>query len=147
MPVALLILDSQAEPIILTAPSDAHLLDLLQERGFGPSFTSCEEAALWLWNQPYPSGWYRSSEEAKARILQDRTVNGMRAEELAGIRMVLAMSRARFADELGFSGTANTRHKQIWEMEQARKPILPERARAARALIALTRLANVAQAG
>lgn len=60
----------------------------------------------------------------------------MEGAELRSIREALGMTRAEFAEALGFKGNDNTRHKQIFEMESGAKPIMSERARAARALAA-----------
>lgn len=140
MPVAILAFDQLAGASVLSFGRDADLLDALRDIVPAPGFETVEEASLWLSHQHYPSGWYRTAQEARARLGQDRKSLPMSGEELAQIRAELALSRAVFAQELGFSGTANTRHKQIWEMERARKPVMPERARIARALLALARL-------
>lgn len=41
----------------------------------------------------------------------------------ATIRQQLGLTRAQFARALGYTGNDNTCHKQIWEMENGKKPI------------------------
>lgn len=60
----------------------------------------------------------------------------MSGDEMKGIREALKMSRADFAAAIGFKGNPNTRNKDIFDMEIGKKPIMPVRARNARALFA-----------
>lgn len=140
MPIAIIVTSRPTITQILTGATDAEVLASLCALDEVPTLHSIDDARLWLLAQPFPSGWYHSAVEARARLLQDRRPMRMGHEELAAIRAELSLSRAAFAEELGFTGSPNTRHKQVWEMERARKPILSERARFARTLLALERL-------
>lgn len=140
MPIAILVQDLGSSPRIFDGSTDQNLLQTLHDQAGAPSMGAASEAAVWLMQYPYPSGWYLSREEAEARLARDRSPTTMEHNEFVDIRAELNLSRAAFAEMLGFGGSANTRHKQIWEMEKARKPIMPERARLARTLITLHRL-------
>ncbi|MEP3778559.1 MAG: helix-turn-helix transcriptional regulator [Shimia thalassica] len=51
-------------------------------------------------------------------------------------RDALSMSRADFAEAIGYAGNPNTRHKTIWEIEKGEKSLRPDAVRALRALLA-----------
>ncbi|MEM8554777.1 MAG: hypothetical protein AAGF71_08110 [Pseudomonadota bacterium] len=140
MPVAIVTNTEGWTMYVVSGTSDRDvLLGLVGVPGV-PELISEVQARLWLLDLPLPSGWYYNHDEAHARLQQIKRNDPMEGGELAAIRSQVAQTRAEFALAIGFKGSANTRHKQIWEMENGRKPIMPERARAARMLLATVRL-------
>ena len=140
MPLALILRDGPGGCALVSGETDDALLAALGSRVALSPPGSVEEAQRWLCSLPAPSGWYVSASAARAALAQALRQDDMSGADLAAIRGELGLPRARFAEALGFQGSDNTRHKQIWEMEKGRKPILPERARLARTLLALARL-------
>lgn len=140
MPFIVLYFAENTHLAVLSAETEAEMLLNFQDLPDTPIPETVTEAKVWLRDQPFPSGWYASPEEARSWVRQAERQDPMAADELVSIRAALNEPRAQFAANIGFRGSPNTRHKQIWEMERARKPILPERARAARALLALRHL-------
>ncbi|MBU2941427.1 helix-turn-helix transcriptional regulator [Shimia thalassica] len=57
-------------------------------------------------------------------------------EAVSEARVALSMSRADFAEAIGYAGNPNTRHKTIWEIEKGEKSLRPDAVRALRALLA-----------
>lgn len=143
MPLAILAVSGDPDVSILNGTTVDEVLDALREIADVSGLDTPDIARRWLLTQPAPSGWYETLAEARAAVDQSRRQDPMSADEFARIRAELGLARAQFADALGFQGSANTRHKQIWEMEKGRKPILPERARLARAALALEKLGGL----
>lgn len=142
MPLAIVMYKSDALVDVVFGSTDAEVFAGLSDIQGAPRFIEQLQARLWLLTLPFPSGWYETIEEAKGRLEQLERHDPMSGYELTCIRARLGRTRAEFAERLGFKGTANTRHKQIWEMEKERKPIVSERARSARALLARSHLAD-----
>lgn len=146
MPVAIVVLDDGTIPAIYVEKTDALLAARLATLNAAEEIEDPRTARLWLSSLPEPSGWFENVEEAKAFVARTRRPSTMEGAELRKIREALGMTRAEFAEALGFKGNENTRHKQIFEMENGAKPIMSERARAARALAAGTTLVEAGSA-
>lgn len=142
MPIAIIFRADGTIPAILSERSDDLLAARVASLSGAPQGASIAETRTWLFSLPEPSGWFASTEEAQAHMARLREDGpAMSGDELRRIRDSLDMGRAEFGTALGFNGNDNTRHKQVFEMEAGAKPIMPERARRARALYATTKLA------
>lgn len=133
MPVAIIVLEGQL-PAIIQERTNAELINRLNELTDAPHMEDVSAARNWLQSLPFPSGWFLNAEIAKMHVRQGARPATMSPVELTTIRESLHLSRADFAERIGYKGNPNTRHKQIFELEQGIKPIMPEKARAARAL-------------
>lgn len=135
MPTAIVILPG-AIPGIYEERTNDLLLARLRKLKPAPKLDDIAAAKTWLRTLPLPSGWFASAAEAKAFADQcaAERARPMTGGELREIRETLGLTREAFAEDLGFTGNSNTAHKQIYEMENGAKPIMPERALRARAL-------------
>ena len=140
MPVAIVVLEDQL-PAILRERTERGLLAALDQLVDAPHIESSAEAIEWLSTLAYPSGWFHSIAAAKAHI-EGNPEHTMDGTELKNIRTKIGETRANFALKLGYRGNENTRHKQIFELETNKKPIMPDRADKARALVAEVELAE-----
>lgn len=137
MPVAIVISDDGAIPAILMEKSDALLVERLSTLQGAPELHGPADARKWLFGLPEPSGWFASVDEAHAYLDRVRKPpSDMTGAEMKQIRTGLGMTRAEFAAALGFGGSDSTKHNHVFKMESGSKPIMQERARAARALAA-----------
>ncbi|MCF3935023.1 hypothetical protein L1787_16585 [Acuticoccus sp. M5D2P5] len=136
MPIAIVFREDGSIPAIYSEKTDALLAARLGELPGAPEKADAKTLRAWLYTLPEPSGWFASVDEARSLLARSRQEPAMQKDELRHIRETLGMTRAEFADALGFKGNDNTRHKQVFEMESGSKPIMPERARRARSLLA-----------
>ncbi|WP_146620007.1 hypothetical protein [Acuticoccus sediminis] len=136
MPVAIVFHDDGTVPALFSEKSDKLLAARIGALPGAPPNADIASLRAWLASLPDPSGWFGSVEEAKAYVARVRAEHVMGKDELRSIREATGLSRAAFGEALGFGGNDNTRHKQVFEMESGAKPIMPERARRARALFA-----------
>jgi hypothetical protein len=142
MPIAIVYRAGGAIPAILSEASDELLAARIATLPNTPSAASVPAVREWLATLPEPSGWFATIGEAQAHMARLRDDGPtMSGDELRRIRESLDMGRAEFGAALGFAGNENTRHKQVFEMEAGTKPIMPERARRARALYASAQIA------
>lgn len=148
MPAAIVVF-SDVIPSFYYEPSDKALFWRLQSIKDASHVRSVEDAKAWLSTLALPSGWFASPREARAFAYQCTALPKctMRGVELSSIREMLGLSRADFAAAIGFEGNSNTAHKQIFEMENDTKKIMPARALAARALYAVYLATSACTAG
>lgn len=142
MKLAILFTNQNAMPSIFHAEAMSDLLDQLRAVRGAPDLPDEAAAREWLATLHEPSGLFLSMAEAKAHLARVREARSadLTPEDVQGIRDELKMSRADFADAIGFGGNTNTRHKLIWEVENGRKPITQVMASKIRALAAEGRL-------
>lgn len=141
MPIAIVVQTDGTIPAVLEEATEPQLLDRLRGLARAPALASIGDAREWLAALPPPSGWFLSTAEAQAHVERFRREEEMAPTELAAIRDRVGMTRVQFAQALGYTGNDNTCHKQVWEMEQGKKPISAAKARIARALLAATAMA------
>jgi DNA-binding transcriptional regulator YiaG len=140
MPVAIIIKPG-AVPAALFRASENQLVQDVAAIAGRPLLT-VSETRQFLANMPAPSGWFDTLEDAASAAERQRSVPAMAPGELAQIRAAIGLSRADFARAIGYHGNSNTGHKQVFEMENGKKPISAEKAAAARALAALRAIDN-----
>jgi hypothetical protein len=136
MPVVIVVLPEALPAILVEATDDALLARIASLRG-APTFEAPDKARAWLATLPLPSGWFASEADAGAFVSQCKTPQAMTPKELAAIRSATGLSRDAFAKAIGYAGNSNTRHKQIFDMENGKKAIMPDKALRVRALAAL----------
>lgn len=142
MPLAVVFSHGNAVPAVISEPTDDAMLRALEALQDAPTLPDTHAARMWLLSQPVPSGLYDNPTEAKASIAQFLALDPeMSGDEMQSIRKGLGLSRAAFATLLGFGGNDNTRHKHVFDMENGKKTIMPEKARRARAIAAADQLA------
>lgn len=142
MPVAIAVFDDGTIPAVLSRDDAGALVRALHALRPAPVLPDEGAARRWLAGLPPPSGWFEDAAEARAHLARLRADEAMPPAELAAIRGTLGLSRAAFGAAIGYQGNDNTRHKQVWEMEQGDKPIPAAKARAARALAAEAKLGD-----
>ncbi|WP_136443670.1 hypothetical protein [Pacificoceanicola onchidii] len=136
MPVAIVMPVSEVTPAILAQESDALLLAALSGLKDAPNLATVLEAQQWLATLPQPSGWYDSPEAALAEAKRLRQSERLTGEFVSKARASLNMSRADFAEAIGYRGNSNTRHKTMFEVENGVKSLSPEASLALRGLLA-----------
>lgn len=144
MPLVI-VMNADAIPAIVTDAKAENVVRQIAGFKEAPSGLATEQdARAWLATLPSPSGWYSDAAEARAVIAQmRRNEPPMPPAELEAIRTRLDLTREAFGALIGYAGNSNSRHKQVWEMEKGKKPISAEKARAARALLAEAKMAEV----
>lgn len=136
MPIAIVVQSDGTIPAVIQEPTEQRLLDQLRWIARAHALGSISDAREWLAALPPPSGWFLSLAEAQAHVARFQRDEVMPPAELAAIRAQVGMTRVAFAKAIGYTGNDNTCHKQVWEMEEGRKPVSATKARMARALLA-----------
>lgn len=136
MKIAIVYAPEAALPSIFYGKTMSAILDQLRGIAFAPELPDEIAARRWLAALPEPSGLFLSTEEAAGHLARIREARdpGLAPDDVAKVRETLRLSRAAFAEAIGFGGNANTRHKLIWEIENGKKPISAAMATKIRAL-------------
>lgn len=135
MPVAIVMPENGIMPAIIHETDAQDLLNRLGQLKPPIPHGSREEAAAHLATMAEPSGWFESIKHANAYLDRIERSADMSGDEIRSAREEMEMTRADFAESLGIGGNSNTRHKEVFEIENGRKRLNPQRTRALRAMI------------
>lgn len=136
MPVAIVMSKSDVIPAILSQDAPEKLLAAINALTESPALQTEADARNWLNTLPMPSGWYATPEDALTAARRLRQSERLGGAVVAEARAALGLSRADFAEAIGYGGNSNTRHKTIFEVEKGLKTLSDAASRALRALMA-----------
>lgn len=118
MPVAIIMSMQNRVPAIIQEDTALALVERLNTLEEANNLNGIHEAQEWLQTLPWPSGWFDTAKAAHDHVQRaHQGVEILSGEFIRKAREKLGMSRAAFADAIGMGGNANTRHKQIHEIE------------------------------
>jgi len=133
MPIGIIISDT-AIPTIIEETNDQNLFNAIRALKICPNFENIQELKTWLNSLPQPAGWYATRAGAKAAA--QRAANHKPAQSLTKVdvaelvketRAILGISRVEFGRQLGFNGNDNTVNKTVYELEQQKANLRPEK--------------------
>ncbi|EBA18416.1 hypothetical protein RSK20926_11874 [Roseobacter sp. SK209-2-6] len=118
MPIAIIISHEDIAPAILQEDKAADLLKAINALTVTPDLGNEDSARLWLQEQPAPSGWFNTLEEAQAHVRRcHNPVPILPGKVIQRTREAMGMTRAEFARALGIGKTDKNRHTEIFNIE------------------------------